>query len=64
MRASVGCLLTRSLKGKLVSAVLVCVVAMSGNPFPLDLMLPSNLIKLIPQVSVQNRPTIAFDPAV
>ena len=28
-----------SLKGKLVSAVLVCVVAISGHPLPLDGML-------------------------
>jgi len=46
----------------LVRTVLICVIPMSGNPLPLNLMLLSNLVELIPQVLVQDRLTIGPEP--
>ena len=57
-------LCTGSLNGQLVRTVLVCVVTVPGNPFPLDLVLLSNLVELIPQVLVQDRLAIRPQPAV
>ena len=57
-------LCTDSLKGKLVRTVLVCVVAMPGNPLPPDVVLLSNLVESIPKVLAQNRLTIRFEPAI
>src|SRR5206468_1787278 len=54
----------RSLKRQMVRTVLVRVVAMAGDPFPLDLVLLGDLIKLVPKVLVQDRLAIRLEPRV
>ncbi len=47
-----------------VRAILISVVCVAGSPLPMDFMSSGELVELAPEVLVQDRLTIEFQPAV
>jgi len=59
-----GCLFPRRVQSQLVGTILNGVVAMTSGPLPVDLVPLADLIKLVPQILVQDGIAIGLHPAI